>query len=237
MEAYESIEEWKKGLHYHQKSTLLRDSLLGTATQNRIHELEAENSKQNEALNQAKLKQELVVTQSKLEKLMLSILLIALIIAFVVYSFVKKRQNVKRELAQNKANLTNLTQLLVSKNNFIRQLQAEQQKVDDHLSTPETATSNNLFDQQILTDKDWQAFKSYFEKSTPGYIQKLRKQHPELSESEERLFLLLKLQLTRKEIAAILGISPESVKKTRSRLRKRLALKINDKLEAYIHNF
>lgn len=71
----------------------------------------------------------------------------------------------------------------------------------------------------------------------PGYIQRLRTVNYELSEAEERLFLLLKLNLKRKEIAGILGISPDSVKKTRTRLRKRLILSANESLEDYIRNF
>ena len=40
-----------------------------------------------------------------------------------------------------------------------------------------------------------------------------------------------------KEIAAVLGISPESVKKNRNRLRKKINLNIEDDLQEFINNF
>lgn len=61
--------------------------------------------------------------------------------------------------------------------------------------------------------------------------------HGDMTEAEERLFLLLKLDLTRNEIASILGISPDSVKKTRSRLRKRLMLEQRESLQEFVKKF
>ena len=76
----------------------------------------------------------------------------------------------------------------------------------------------------ILTNSDWLNFKNYFQSNHPGYINNLRNTFPKLSDAEERLFLLIKLNHNTKEISAILGITIESVKKTRNRLRKRLNL-------------
>lgn len=95
----------------------------------------------------------------------------------------------------------------------------------------------NLYNQKILTSEDWSAFKIYFEKVFPDYIRRLRTSFPSITEAEERLFLFIKLNLTNKEAAAILGISVESVKKTRSRLRKRLALDENTDIDDFVRQF
>lgn len=95
----------------------------------------------------------------------------------------------------------------------------------------------NIYDQRILTAADWSAFKIYFEKAYPGYLLRLRNAYPSLTEAEERLFLFIKLKLTNKEAAAILGISADSVKKTRTRLRKRLELDEGVDLDAYVKRF
>lgn len=94
----------------------------------------------------------------------------------------------------------------------------------------------NLYNQRILTDADWASFKIYFEKAHPHYLARLRNLNPNISEAEERLALFIKLNLTRKEAAAILGISADSVKKTRQRLRKRLGLNEEEELDEYIRN-
>ena len=80
-------------------------------------------------------------------------------------------------------------------------------------------------------------FKKHFERSFPGYLSHLRETFPELSQAEERLFLLYKLNLNSKEITKILGISESTVKKGRTRLRKKLGLDKEQDLEQFIREF
>ncbi|MBK9567756.1 MAG: helix-turn-helix transcriptional regulator [Saprospiraceae bacterium] len=87
-----------------------------------------------------------------------------------------------------------------------------------------------------MSPEDWTAFKQSFDKVYSGFIVRLRSSF-NLSEAEERLFILLKIKLTKLEIATIQGISPDTVKKTRNRLRKRLGLSIDDSLEQFIENY
>lgn len=96
---------------------------------------------------------------------------------------------------------------------------------------------NNLYNKRILTNSDWFAFKASFEDSYPGYIRKLNKHHGYLSEAEQRIFLFIKLGFTSKDISSVLGISVDSVKKTRYRLKKRLDLDENESLDDYVKNF
>lgn len=113
----------------------------------------------------------------------------------------------------------------------------DQKNTLQEASDQESPDFEHLYNQRILTPEDWAIFKVHFEKTYPGYLLRLRSVHSTLSEAEERLFLFLKLQLTRKEIADILGISPDSVKKARTRLRKRLELEREDSLEDFVQSF
>ncbi|MEZ4933945.1 MAG: helix-turn-helix transcriptional regulator [Saprospiraceae bacterium] len=83
----------------------------------------------------------------------------------------------------------------------------------------------------------WSAFKDYFGKAHRGFLHLLRSQYPDLTDAEERLFLFIKLNLSTKEIAVILGIAVSSVKKTRYRLRKRLGLEEGVDLQEFILSF
>ncbi|RYY40436.1 MAG: tetratricopeptide repeat protein [Chitinophagaceae bacterium] len=76
----------------------------------------------------------------------------------------------------------------------------------------------------ILTPQDWTAFRNDFEKVYPDFFKRLRERYPTLSPAETRLLALTKLGLSTPEMAAMLGVSPDSVKKTRQRLRKELEL-------------
>jgi DNA-binding CsgD family transcriptional regulator len=67
-----------------------------------------------------------------------------------------------------------------------------------------------------------------------NFFTKLKENHPELSSSELKLAALVRLNLNLKESATILGISPESVKTSRHRLRKKLNLGEEQNLADYL---
>ena len=77
-----------------------------------------------------------------------------------------------------------------------------------------------------LTDRsqEWEDFRRHFNAARPELIAQLKADYPELTQNEIRLIALLVLNLTTKEIGSILGISPDSVKTARYRLRKKLAV-------------
>ncbi len=131
-----------------------------------------------------------------------------------------------------------LEQYLHDKNELLAQI--TETKHDSNGAVPSSEPDDfekNIYNQRILTPSDWSAFKIYFEKAYPGYLIRLRQAFPSLTEAEERILLFAKLNLTNKEAAAILGISADSVKKTRSRLRKRLLLNDKTDLDEFVKKF
>jgi tetratricopeptide (TPR) repeat protein len=87
-----------------------------------------------------------------------------------------------------------------------------------------TERLNQLLQSTILTDHDWVDFRNMFEKVYPGFFARLREKMPDLTPADTRLLALTKLNLSSKEMASILGISADSIKKSRQRLRRRLNL-------------
>ena len=61
------------------------------------------------------------------------------------------------------------------------------------------------------------------ENSHTTYIERLKEENPRLTAYELRLCSYMKSNLTNKEIATILNIQPESVKKAKQRLRRKLS--------------
>jgi hypothetical protein len=93
---------------------------------------------------------------------------------------------------------------------------------------------NKVLHANILTDDDWDRFKNTFSEVYPNFFAGLRYRFPEITNAELRLSALIKLKLTLKEAAGTLGISVESVKKSRYRLKKKLTLAEEDSLEEFI---
>jgi len=238
-EIYKDKEDYKTANEFLIKHYELHDSLAGIQLQERVAELEAQYESQQKEIDLQKREAALVATQRSLERWVTAFFLVILLIGVGVWRWRLQTRLAQQEMAQNQENLHRMTKLLVEKNTRLAKLEKQLAAVtagSDNSSNVEEF-EENLYDQRILTEEDWASFKVYFEKTYPGYIQRLRSTDADLSEAEERLFLFIKLNLTSKEIAAILGISPDSVKKTRQRLRKRLELEQETSLNAYVQNF
>ena len=87
---------------------------------------------------------------------------------------------------------------------------------------------------RILTDMEHAEFKQSFNKKFPRFIEQLNAQYPNLSLGDEKLILLMYLRLGYKEIALILGISDQSVRKKQLRLKKKLNLEDQVSLENFV---
>lgn len=74
----------------------------------------------------------------------------------------------------------------------------------------------------ILTDESWDKFQDAFEKVHPRYIRRLREKILGITLAETKLIVLTKLKLTKQEMAHALGISPQSLRVTWHRLRKKM---------------
>ena len=236
---YERTGHYREALHFFKKYQSLQDSLIGTNTQGKIADLEARYHRQQQEIKLQKSNSELATARLSLERGALSFLILFLLLAVALWRWRLQQQQAKREKAQNQENLKNITRLLLEKNARIVVLEEQVQAVVNPIpvKTDPEEFEKNLFDQRILTEDDWIAFKTYFEKVYPGYIQRLRSTYTDISDAEKRLFLFIKLHLDRKEAATMLGISVDSVKRTRNRLRKRLGLGEDVELETYIHAF
>jgi len=82
----------------------------------------------------------------------------------------------------------------------------------------------NVLNYQMSREEDRKDFERHFQRSQEGFYQKLRKRYPELSNNEMRLCSLLRMNMSTKEIADQLRITPKSAEVSRYRLRKKLNL-------------
>lgn len=239
---YEKLGKIDSAYLYFQKYHFLKDSVLGVEVQNRIIELEEEaesHRKNNEILT---LKEKNLKAQEKLKNIIIGVLILLVIIVWGLWYFYYKTKKAKLSLEENKKALKSLTDLLTIKNGEISRLKSHQERDQKESSaTDETISSDlsdiNFYDISVLTDQDWQTFKQLFENSYPNYLQRIRTHFQNISEAEERLFIFIKLNISTKEAANILGIQPDTVKKTRTRLKKRLGLDKSQDLNEYIHSF
>ncbi len=91
-----------------------------------------------------------------------------------------------------------------------------------------------LSEKKILTEDDWQTYIRHFERVYPTFMQRLNEALPNLSQAESRMIVLLHLGLNKNEIANVLGISLEGVRKSQYRLRKKYNIAESIELEQYL---
>jgi tetratricopeptide (TPR) repeat protein len=80
---------------------------------------------------------------------------------------------------------------------------------------------------------DWNNFKIHFDNIHPHFFVNLIATHPTLTQYEIKLSAYLLLNLSSKEIATLLNISPDAVNKSRYRLRKKM--KLDSQIDLYTH--
>lgn len=103
---------------------------------------------------------------------------------------------------------------------------------------PDTARTIDTQIKYHLQDvTNWYAFKEAFEKIHPTFFQKLKNKYPNLSEHELRFCAFACSGLDSKQIAIILNIQIESIRKIRQRLRKKPGLNPTESLEELLREF
>ena len=148
-----------------------------------------------------------------------------------------RQAELKQELEFKNKELTSYTINFIRKNEvmegFKESIQSIKSTVDEETAAKLMKLSHAV-DNALDVDKDWEDFKLYFENVHKDFFKNLKQQFPELGNSELKLCALLKLNLNMKETAAIMGISPESVKTARYRLRKKMNLSKEESLTDFV---
>ena len=139
---------------------------------------------------------------------------------------------IQQEMEFDKVQLTMFTENIIEKTNLVEKL--EQQLNNKTISAGEQQLISELSQQTILTEDEWDKFKSLFEKIFPLFFQRLKNTAVDITVAEQRMAALTRLQLTTRQMASMLGISLDSVYKTRQRLRNRFNMASEVNLEKYI---
>ena len=175
-----------------------------------------------------------------IERNLMIAIAIGLGVALVLGYFILKRRQQTTELAKLKVE-SELKKAQDEINRFIYKIN-EQSKIVEKFSdelkklkSSETEerrllekTVTELRTTKILTDEDWLGFQQHFAKIYPSFIQNLKMDYPAITEAELRYLMLSKLQLSHKEMAQALGISPDAVRVTWNRVRKKLGGTLSD---------
>lgn len=112
----------------------------------------------------------------------------------------------------------------IYRRNLRRQKQALEVSLHHASRRLAAACLRNVGNETSEKSTGMEGFETAFTQVRPGFTEELLRHHPGLTTYELRLCSLLSIGLDTKEIARILSIQPDSVKKSRQRLRSKLAI-------------
>ena len=148
------------------------------------------------------------------------------------------KNQLEKDLKYEQKEVATKLMYLVQKNDFI--VSVSEQLKDVIESIPES--DNQKIHQVInslerMKDKDaWMEFEIRFKEIYDDFYVRLLRRFPNLSPAELKMSEFLKLNMSTKEISMITFQTPDSIKTTRYRLRKKLNLDRETNLTSFLNN-
>lgn len=153
---------------------------------------------------------------------------------------VKDNEQLKVNLDNRNKELASSAMQMVQLDNELMQLKKSLSDVYDQTDgqvRKELKTAIKSLDDQIKGDNNWKHFETHFNQIHDNSLDRLREFYPNLNHRELRLCAYLKLNLSSKEIAPLMGISYRGVESLRFRVRKKMNLDTSVNLTDYIIRF
>ena len=149
-------------------------------------------------------------------------------------------QNIQNALDSSQQEVTSFAVFLRSRNELldkIREMIKEGYKMDNQALIPHLKKVNAYISQYQSGDKTNNALLLNIEDKSKEFIERLTKEHPNLTQGEKYLATMLRVYLSTKEISMISGNSPKTINMNRYRLRKALNLPTEKDLVEYLQNY
>ena len=238
-DCYISDNDYKNALTHYRRTQTMRDSMKVVDNGNKLSELQikyetAEKDKQITALN----------AQAKIEALKRNaiIVILTLVVIIIALTYLKEHKRkelvlseklrVDEELKNAGLELQYFTENLKQKNEVIEEFKTEIEHLHlQNITIADKEGLENLINAHIMTDENWDSFRKLFSKVHVGFFENIKKKYPNLTVSDARILSLIRLELSNSEMANMLGITIEGIKKSKQRLRKKMELDKDDALE------
>ncbi len=259
---YEIDKNYSKSLEYLRIHARYNDTLIKKQMSDRLFDLQSQFLRDiSEKEIQIKDSQiDLLESEKLLNKIRQNLLIIGVItlVAISVITIINLRRRVKKEKLinlkdrqlhetqqellrlelNNKANdLMTFALHIVQKNDLLKQLKKE---LGDLSSNNDPALNKKLkgltahVQQNLHLNKEIEEFQQKVDNTYDDFFKKLNTKFPTLTKNEKRLCVLLRLNLSTKEIASLNNISTKAVEMSRYRLRKKCGLDNKESIIEYM---
>ncbi len=149
-----------------------------------------------------------------------------------------RNEKLMAELSFKSNELASSTMAIIKKNEFLMNVKEMLNNQKEELGSRYPAKYYDKLVQKIddnmTSQDDWKVFDANFDRAHEQFMKTLKGNYRELTPSDLRLCAFLRMNLSSKEIAPLLGISVRGVENHRYRLRKKLNLDADGNLSDFI---
>jgi DNA-binding CsgD family transcriptional regulator len=149
-----------------------------------------------------------------------------------------QNEKLQSEIQNKSQQLSNVAINVVRKNEILEEIRHELKQVKEELGQqlPNIHYQKllNSIERNVAGKDDWILFEQNFDEVHEQFFKRLRQLYPSISPSELRLAACLRMNLSTKEMAPVLGISIRGVEIKRYRLRKKLGLGVDANLVQFM---
>ena len=226
--------DYKKAFYYQSLYNIMRDSLNHEDGAQKLVKLEAtyQLGKKQAQLNVATQQYE----HQRFKRNVVAIAIAGiLIIGLLLYS--QRLAAASRQLEFNTQQLNLQVQNLKEKSELLEKITQDAEELKKAMPMQNEAKLNELHAillDNIITEDHWDRFRKSFEEVYPGFLGRIRYFYPDVTASELRLAAFIRLAISLQDAATILGISTDSIKKSRYRLKKKLNVPEGEGLDEFI---
>ncbi len=171
-----------------------------------------------------------------------------ILLGFLLYRYLKARYRAEKQLLKNQQDLEmkKAQEVLEIKNkeltaSALQAIEREEllselkHKLTKQKEAPNADEIGRLVKNIDLNkSKNWNEFETRFVAVNKSFYNRLSQKFPKLTQNDQRICALAKLNFSSKDMSRLLGISVESVHTVRYRLRKKIGLNRNDSLTDFV---
>lgn len=153
-----------------------------------------------------------------------------------------KEEKYEAELNHKNQELLSATMHIAQKNELLKNVRQildrlAKRAANDSELQHEIDSINKIVQQDANIEADWDRFIHNFDVVHDSFYRRLKERYPQLSQTDYKLCVYLRMNLSSKDIATLLNISLRSVETNRYRLRKKLELPNDVNLTDFLIDF
>lgn len=144
-----------------------------------------------------------------------------------------QKEKLEQEVLLKKKELANTSMHLMEKSDTLTKIKERVSRLNSETNDIKSIT--DLIKDAEKINANWEVFAAHFDELNDDFLNKLKKQYPQLTTSDLKVCAYIKLNLTTKEISQLLNITVRGVEVSRYRIRKKIGLPTEQSLSTFFN--